>query len=149
MTTESVFVDTNVFLYARDDREPSKQAAAARWLSVLADRGVLVVSPQVLGEFLHVTLRGKLPITADAARQATVELEAYSQGAVDLELIRIAWSLRQETAFQWWDCAILGAAVRAGCRYLLTEDFQHGRTLHGVTILNPFTVGPEAVGAEH
>jgi len=149
MTTESVFVDTNVFLYARDDREPSKQAAAARWLSVLADRGVLVVSPQVLGEFLHVTLRGKLPITADAARQATVVLEAYSQGAVDLELIRIAWSLRQETAFQWWDCAILGAAVRAGCRYLLTEDFQHGRTLHGVTILNPFTVGPEAVGAEH
>ncbi len=142
MTTESVFVDTNVFLYARDDREPSKQAAAARWLSVLADRGVLVVSPQVLGEFLHVTLRGKLPITADAARQATLELEAYSQGAVDLELIRIAWSLRRETAFQWWDCAILGAAVRAGCRYLLTEDFQHGRTLHGVTILNPFHCRP-------
>jgi len=149
MTTESVFVETNVFLYARDDREPSKQAAAARWLSVLADRGALVVSPQVLGEFLHVTLRVKLPITADAARQATLELEAYSQGAVDLELIRIAWSLRRETAFQWWDCAILGAALRAGCRYLLTEDFQHGRTLHGVTILNPFTVGPEAVGAEH
>ena len=149
MTSEPVFVDTNVFLYARDDREPSKEAAAARWLSVLADRGVLVVSPQVLGEFLHVTLGGKLPITADEARKATVDLEAYSQGAVDLESIRIAWSLRRETAFPWWDCAILGSAVRAGCRYLLTEDFQHGRTLHGVTILNPFTVGPEAVGAEH
>jgi len=149
MPTESVFVDTNVFLYARDDREPSKQAAAAHWLSVLANRGILVVSPQVIGEFLHVTLRGKLPITADEARRATLAFEAYSQGAVDLELIRIAWSLRQETAFQWWDCAILGAAVRAGCRYLLTEDFQHGRTLHGITILNPFTVGPEAVGANH
>ena len=149
MTTEPVFVDTNVFLYARDDREPSKQTAAARWLWALADQGTLVVSPQVLGEFLHVALRGKLPLTADEARQATLKLEVYSQGAVDLELIRIAWSLRRETAFQWWDCAILGAAIRAGCRYLLTEDFQHGRTLHGITILNPFTVGPEAVGANH
>ncbi len=149
MTTELVFVDTNVFLYARDNREPRKQAAAARWLSALANWGVLAVSPQVLGELLYVTLRGKLPITADEARQATIEFEAYSQGTLDLELIRIAWSLRQETAYQWWDCAILGAAVRSGCRYLLTEDFQHGRTLHGLTILNPFTVGPEAVGAHH
>lgn len=149
MTTDLVFVDTNVFLYARDDREPAKQDAAAHWLISLANRGILVVSPQVLGEFLHVTLRGKLPITADEARQATHEFETYSRGALDLEMIQMAWSLRQETAFQWWDCAILGAAIRAGCRFLLTEDFQHRRTLRGVTILNPFTVGPEAVGVEH
>jgi predicted nucleic acid-binding protein len=27
---------------------------------------------------------------------------------------------------------------QAGCRTLLTEDFQDGRTLGGVTFLNPF-----------
>ncbi|MFC6789439.1 PIN domain-containing protein [Methylobacterium komagatae] len=123
MTTDLVFVDTNVFLYARDDREPAKLDAAAHWLTSLANREILVVSPQVLGEYLHVTLRGKLPITAEEARQATLEFETYSRGALDLELIQMAWSLRQETSFQWWDCAILGAAIRAGCRYLLTEDF--------------------------
>lgn len=149
MTTDRVFVDTNVFLYARDDRNPAKQKAAARWLATLAARETLVVSPQVLGEFHHVALRGKLPIAAEDARRATIELEPFSRGATDLELIRAAWALRKETAFQWWDCVILGAAIRAGCRYLLSEDYQHGRALHGLTILNPFTVGPEAVGAEH
>jgi predicted nucleic acid-binding protein len=29
-------------------------------------------------------------------------------------------------------------AREAGCRYLLSEDFQSGRTLLGVTFVNPF-----------
>ncbi|MEH3119492.1 MAG: PIN domain-containing protein [Methylorubrum populi] len=149
MTTDLVFVDTNVFLYARDDRFPAKQQAASRWLASLAARDALVVSPQVLGELINAVLRGKVAVDPSELRRMTVELHASSQGTTDLELIAQAWTIRAETAFQWWDCVILASAIRAGCRYLLSEDYQHGRTVRGTTILNPFTVGPEAVVTEH
>ena len=38
----------------------------------------------------------------------------------------------------FWDAMIWAVAREAGCRYLLSEDFQHGRTLEGVTFVNPF-----------
>ncbi|MER2248621.1 PIN domain-containing protein [Methylorubrum podarium] len=149
MTTDLVFVDTNVFLYARDDRFPAKQQAAASWLADLASRDALVVSPQILGEFLNAVLRGKIALDPIEMRRVTTELHPFSQGTTDLELVGQAWALRIETGFQWWDCVVLASANRAGCRYLLSEDYQHGRTIRGTTILNPFIVGPEAVATEH
>ncbi len=149
MTTERVFVDTNVLLYARDDRYPDKQSAAALWLATLAQREALVVSPQILGELHNAVLRGKIRVDEGELQRTTAALQPFSHGATDLELIARAWRIRKETGFQWWDCVILAAAIRAGCRYLLSEDYQHGRTIHGTTILNPFTVGPEAVTTEH
>jgi predicted nucleic acid-binding protein len=149
MTSDAVFVDTNVFLYARDDRYPEKQRTAGRWLAALAQRDALVVCPQVIGELHNVILRGKVDVDPEAMRLMTIELQSFSHGATDLDLIAEAWKIRKETAFQWWDCVILAAAIQAGCRYLLSEDYQHGRTIRGTTILNPFTVGPEAVMTEH
>jgi predicted nucleic acid-binding protein len=149
MTSELVFVDTNVLLYARDDRYPEKQRTAAHWLATLAEREALIVSPQILGEFHYAALRGKVVVDEGELRRMIAALQLFSHGATDLELIAQAWRIRQETAFQWWDCVILAAAIRAGCRYLLSEDYQHGRTVRGTTILNPFTVGPEAVMTEH
>ncbi|GJD59331.1 PIN domain-containing protein [Methylobacterium dankookense] len=147
--TDRVFVDTNVFLYARDDRYPEKQAVARRWLAVLAAREAAVVSPQVLGEIHHTLLRGKVAVSPNEARRTTRAIETWSHGATDLELIHAAWSLREKTGFQWWDCVMLGAALRAGCRYLLSEDYQHGREVEGITILDPFRVTPETILTDH
>jgi predicted nucleic acid-binding protein len=41
-------------------------------------------------------------------------------------------------AFSFWDALILVAAVRSGATRLYTEDLQHGRTVLGVQIVNPF-----------
>ena len=38
---------------------------------------------------------------------------------------------------------LLAAAEREGCKYLLSEDFQPGRTFGEVTVLNPFQRAPE------
>jgi len=149
MTPDRVFVDTNVLLYARDDRYPDKQRAAVHWLATLAHREALIVSPQILGEFHNAILRGRVGVDEAEMRRVIAALQPFSHGTTDLELIAQAWTIRKETAFQWWDCVILAAAIRAGCRYLLSEDYQHDRTVRGTTILNPFTVGPEAVMTEH
>ncbi|WP_423794441.1 PIN domain-containing protein [Methylobacterium durans] len=149
MMSDRVFVDTNVFLYARDDLFPEKQATAQIWLATLAARAAAVVSPQVLGEIHSVALRGRLPIAPDEARRTTRALEPWSAWATDLELIASEWSLRGRTGFQWWDCVILAAAIRAGCRFLLSDDYQHDREVEGLAIVNPFRAGPETLLSDH
>ena len=37
-----------------------------------------------------------------------------------------------------WDAVMLSAAAEAGCRLLLSEDFQEGFTWRGVSVTNPF-----------
>jgi predicted nucleic acid-binding protein len=38
----------------------------------------------------------------------------------------------------FWDAMLWAVAREAGCRYLLSGNFQPGRTLEGVTFVNPF-----------
>ena len=49
--TARVFVDTNVLIYARDQREHDKREQARQWLDILADRRQLLTNLQVLNEF--------------------------------------------------------------------------------------------------
>ena len=49
--TAAVFFASNVFLYAMDEGDKSKQEAARNWRSALWTRRLGRVSFQVLGEF--------------------------------------------------------------------------------------------------
>lgn len=149
MTVDRVLVDTNVLLYACDDRDPEKQATAQRWLEVLAAREAGVVTPQVIGEMHAVAARGKIALEPTELRRIMLGLRPWSTGATDLELIGRAWSLHGRTRFQWWDCVILAGAIRAGCRYLLSEDYEDGRTIDGTTIVNPFRTDPMTLLGQH
>ena len=44
--------------------------------------------------------------------------------------------------WSFWGAMIWATAKRAGCRLLIGEDVQDGRTLGGVTIVNPFSASP-------
>lgn len=46
--------------------------------------------------------------------------------------------------WSFWDAMIWATAKQHGCRLLITEDGQSGRTLGGVTLINPFL--PDADG---
>jgi predicted nucleic acid-binding protein len=147
--SDRVFVDTNVFIYARDDRFPEKQATALGWLRALSSRNLGVVSPQILGEFHNAVLRGKIAVDPAEARRSTRALQPWSFGQTDLDLIEVAWSLRMRTNYQWWDCVVLASAIQAGCRVLLSEDYQHQHVVEGVTILDPFKTDPRTVLQEN
>lgn len=143
--TERCFVDTNILIYARDVRFPEKQAAAAGWLRSLGERNVAVVSPQVIGEFHNAVLKKRIVLDLEEAHRSAMLFAGWAWGQTDLDLIDKAWILRQDTGYQWWDCVILASAMESGCRYLLSENYQHGHTVDGVTILNPFRVDPAAI----
>jgi predicted nucleic acid-binding protein len=144
-----IFVDTNVFIYARDNRFPQKQVVARNWLAQITARELVVVSPQVIGELHNVASKGKLRASEAASHLSTTALEVWSTGQTDLDLLTLAWDVRQRTGFQWWDCVILAAAITADCRYLLSEDYQHDRTVDGVTIISPFKTSPADVLPPH
>ena len=145
---ELVFVDTNVLLYARDDRFPEKQDAAGRWLADLFSRDLAVISPQVIGEFCNAALK-KAMLPDAVIRQSIEDLAPWCFGQVDVELITVSWTLRARTKFQWWDCLILASAIEAGCGYLLSDDMDHRRVIDGVTIINPFRVSPAEILQPH
>jgi len=148
LSRPSVFVDTNVLAYARDLREPRKQAIAQRWLEVLAGRRAGRVSWQVLSEFHFVaTHPRKLAAVSAQARADVVALQAWNPCAVDSMLFETAWRLADRYRFAWWDALIVAAARRCECEILLSEDLHNGLVVDGtLRIVDPFS--PDAPDPE-
>ena len=79
----TIFVDTNVLLYARDASEPEKQPRARAWMDALWERRVARLSFQVLDEY-YVALTRKLDpgIDRDTAQADVRDLLAWRPVAV-------------------------------------------------------------------
>lgn len=136
-----VFTDTNLLLYAVDRIDPGKQARAAAWLDSLWKGGRGRLSWQVLSEFYVNAVRKMGAPPAEA--RARVELLALWQPVeTSLGLAQRAWYWSDSAQLSHWDALIVAAAERCGCRWLLSEDFQEGRSFGGVTVVNPFTRAP-------
>ncbi len=140
--TALVFVDTNVFVYARQSNERLRQPTAAEWLEQLWDQRIGRTSMQVLSE-CYVTLTRKIKPAlphADAWDQIR-SLMMWNPQATDLELLVRAREIEERYLLSWWDSLIVGAAQLQNCALLLTEDLQDRASYGGVTVRNPFTIG--------
>ena len=45
----------------------------------------------------------------------------------------------------FWDALLCATSIRMGLSFLMTEDLQDGRSLHGLTIVNPFRPDNDAL----
>jgi predicted nucleic acid-binding protein len=138
---DSFFVDTNVLLYHLSGALPEKQARAELWMDSLwaGDSGRL--SWQVLHEF-YVNAVKKLRVPELAARTYATRLTEWNPTLPGLIGIQRAWHWCDAAQINFWDALILAAAEQAGCRYLLSEDFQASRRYGGITVVNPFARSP-------
>jgi predicted nucleic acid-binding protein len=137
----TVFVDTNVLVYARDASEPDKQPRAAAWVEHLWRTRTARLSFQVLQEYYATTTRKLEPgLSPDQARADVRNLLAWRPVPVGAQVIEAGWSVEDRFGLSCWDALIVAAARIAGCEYLLTEDLQHGAELDGLQVLNPFRV---------
>lgn len=139
--SDLVFVDTNVFLYAMDASEPRKHTAALEWRSELWKRGLGRTSSQVLQEF-YANATQKWPGALNAARDEIRNLMAWRPVSIGPGIMLEGWKIQDRYRFSFWDALIVAAAKACSCRFLLTEDLQHGQTLDSVTVLNPFRSDP-------
>jgi predicted nucleic acid-binding protein len=132
----SVFLDTNVVVYAFDDADPAKQSIA---IEVLEAGDRLVVSTQVLLEAWWVlTRRLAVPLGEDDASKVIDELCALPVVSTDPDLVRRAIETGRRFNIAVWDALIIEAARASGCRRVLSEDLNSGQDFEGVVVSNPF-----------
>jgi predicted nucleic acid-binding protein len=141
MNGDKYFVDSNVFLYIFDHRDPTKQAQAELWIAWLWEHTCGALSWQVLQEFYWNALR-KFGAAPEKARYQVMLMSEWNPPDVSIGMIERAWHWTDKAQLRFWDGLIVAAAERTRCKFLLSEDFQEGREFGSVTILNPFKTSP-------
>lgn len=138
--SDRFFLDTNLLIYAIDAADLRKQAIAQEWIAAAHDSGDGLVSYQVVQEWFNVVLhKAAAPLSVEAAASIYHELlEPLSRVQSSHELVATALDIHGRDSISWWDSLIISAAIQGGCRTIFTEDLQHGRSIRGVKIVNPF-----------
>jgi predicted nucleic acid-binding protein len=132
------FLDTNVLLYSISNAadETKKRDRALD----LMDRDDCVLSVQVLQEFYVQATRASRPdpLPHDIAVGLIRTWLRFQIQENTVAILKAALEMKKLHQLSFWDSAIVAAARAAGCRELYSEDLSHGRTVDGVTIINPF-----------
>lgn len=132
----SLFLDTNVVVYAFDHADPTKQRVA---LEVLGGSDRLVVSTQVLLETWWVlTRRLAEPLGESRASEVIDQLCALPVVSTDPQLVLQAIETGRRSGIAIWDALIIEAARVAGCHHVLSEDLHSGQDFDGVVVEDPF-----------
>ena len=139
-----IALDTNVMAYAEGVGD-AKRCRAARNLVARLPGHLVVVPVQTLGELYRV-LVGKAGNAPAAARAAILSwAAAFDVADSTFDALRAALDLAADQQTPIRDALILSVAADQKCRLLLSEDFQHGFTWRGVTVLNPFQTPQHAL----
>jgi len=138
-----VLIDTNVVVYAYDVRDRDKQQRALEVLRRLVADGRGRLSAQVLGEFLRVATRKLVPplTPGEAVEQAGNLAASWPVVPITAFIVLEAGRGVEAHRLSHWDAQLWATARLNQIEIVLTEDFEHGRTLDGVRFLNPFAPG--------
>jgi len=135
--SERSFLDTNILVYTDSVDAPAKKRRA---LELLAEQRLArtgVVSLQVLQEYFVAATR-KLAVKADVARRKVELFANYHLVVLDVDDVLAAIDLHRLHHISFWDALVVRAAKEGGCSILYSEDFQAGRSIDGIRIVNPF-----------
>ncbi|HET8898170.1 MAG TPA: PIN domain-containing protein [Rhodanobacteraceae bacterium] len=135
-----VFIDTNLWVYRLDQRQPDKSRFIAAWLRDVATQHDIVVSTQVMIELQSVLTRKLVPAFSPVdTRTALQSLAAFDVQTTSDGMVLDAHELALSEQLSWFDALIAEAALRGQCRVLYSEDFTHGQILAGkLLVQNPF-----------
>ena len=139
------FLDTNIFVYTFDSRNPSKQARAQDLVLEALTHRRGVISHQVVQEFLNVATRKFVtPLSeSDALLYLDRVLGPLCEVLPTLDLYRQAIGLASRWKYSFYDSLIIASALQGQCQVLYSEDLQHGQNVEGVTLVNPFIKSAE------
>ena len=134
-----VFFDTNILVYMFDADDVAKKELACVRFEAEASAGKVLLSTQVLQEFyVSVTRKLSVPLAPETAESIVRDLSLMPIIAIDTERILAAIHRSRMLRLSFWDALIIEAALAGGADRLLTEDLQHGQTIEGLQIENPF-----------
>ncbi len=138
MSDETLFVDTNILVYAHDrDAGERHQAARALVKKLWTELKPPSVSVQVLQEFYVNLMRKSVP-----EKEASAAVQDYLNWYIvdnDRNLLTSGIEERLRYKLSLWDGLILAAARRAGANVLWTEDFNTGQDYDGILAVDPLS----------
>ena len=134
------FLDTNIFIYTYDNRDPIKQSIADNLVRSLVVEGEAVISYQVIQEFFNWALvKGPVKMPHDEVQRfLTTTFRPLTVVPSSTALVSDAIRIQERYRLSWYDSLIGSAAQHAGCRVLYSEDLQHGHQFGAVTVHDPF-----------
>ncbi len=137
-------LDTNILVYAAHRDAGAKHLTALEITRRAVERDC-VLTLQSLSELFRTLTGPKLRISAIQASDIVQKWrDALPVVAADELCLVDAMDAVADHGWSFWDAMIWATAKRNGCRFLISEDGQTGRTLGAVTIVNPFVPGSES-----
>ena len=135
--SDRAFFDTNIFLYAHDGNNLSKQTTARELIFRKYRAGTCAISTQVLAEFFqnYVVKFGNSYINAIKEMHFMTRCPVIEQ---TISLVISGVSIFSKHSISFWDSMIIAAAKEAAAETLYTDDMQHGQEIEGIRITNPF-----------
>lgn len=130
-------VDSNIFVYIYDARDPLKQQIARDLVADLRGRDC-ILALQAVGE-VYSALSRRLKLApwqaAQAARNLMTNFRTFASTRSSVEQ---ALAEAMAGRFSYRDALLLACAHEAGCDYCFSEDMADGARLGGIEIINPF-----------
>lgn len=132
-------VSRHKYLLYSIGRNPAESFKQNRAITLLDDDST-TLSIQVLQEF-YVQATRSTRCDAISHELAAGLIESWTRFRIqdmNIEVLKIALEIRRTHHSSFWDCAIIAAALKAGCDRLYTEDLTHGQVIRGLTVIDPF-----------
>ena len=131
------FIDSNVFIYAADSKNPVKRSIARKLISAAVASGGYKINVQVLNEFSSVAHR-KLGLTIDEIKAYLEMFRALTVLPVPADVTEKGLDVMQRYGLQFYDSLLLVAASESGCSEFISEDLNDGQIYCGMKAVNPF-----------
>jgi len=134
---EKLFLDTNIIIYANDNRDRHKQDIALKLITGLMKTNKGTISTQVMQEYAYVALRKLHQEHGVIIRQLKL-LESFEVVRQSPDMIRRAVEIMHSYKISFWDSCIISNAEYANCSVIYSEDLNSGQFYSGIRVENPF-----------
>lgn len=130
------FIDTNIIVYANDQRDPDKQARALETIQGAMLEGNAAISIQVLQEYANTALN-KLGQERSVVINQLALLSHINVVEPTPGMVSRAVELSALFPLSFWDASIIAAAESVSCKRLLSEDLNPGQFYGSIQVVNP------------
>lgn len=131
------FIDTNVFVYAADSKNPAKRSLARGLITKAVSSGGYKITVQVLNEFASVAHR-KLGLIVDEIKAYLEMFRVLPVLPVSADVTEKGLDVMDRYGLQFYDSLLLVSAAESGCDEFISEDLNDGPIYCGMRATNPF-----------
>jgi predicted nucleic acid-binding protein len=139
-------IDTNIWIYRHDTRDPVKQQAAGQLIDEARPWALLW---QIGCEFIAAARKLEpFGFSQENAWAALGDMQVIASAVLlpEPQVWSEARRLQRTFVLSFWDALLVAACLRGGVRTLYTEDFGAPRMIEGLSVVNPFLPRSPAEG---